>query len=341
MNYGASTPLFNDSFDDPNSGWGTGTNEGGSVAYGNTTLEIQVSGDGAWERTQRVTGSTSNAVTAEAHWTATGDGMVGLLCAASNDEMWGATEDAAGNYAFIKVGSQGATVLSQGQLDSLKSAADGFAQFGLDCAGTATGSFRMQVHAAGTNIGVQWFAAQDEGPATFDRVGIYAQSTADTYNVSVDAVLAFGGTGDTSMSAEAVELMTHIPADWQPKCFESFASVFMVGVKADILCNFFGGERSDWAEYMSFGNQADMDASFDYLVNKWAVAESGHNCDTGPHQGGYTIGGQPAGRILCAPSVTGTQLVWTDNGRLIMSDLIDLEGSYPDMYKDWLVAGPN
>ena len=74
--------------------------------------------------------------------------------------------------------------------------------------------------------------------------------TADTYNVSVDAVLAFGGTGDTSMSAEAVELMTHIPADWQPKCFESFASVFMVGVKADILCNFFGGERSDWAEYM-------------------------------------------------------------------------------------------
>jgi hypothetical protein len=39
--------------------------------------------------------------------------------------------------------------------------------------------------------------------------------------------------------------------------------------------------------------------------------------------------------------VTGTQLVWTDNGRLIMSDLIDLEGSYPDMYKDWLIAGPN
>ena len=341
MNYGASTPLFNDSFLDPNSGWGTGTNEGGSVAYGDHALEIQVTGDGAWERTQRVTGSTSNAITAEAHWTGTGDGMVGLLCAASNDELWGATEDASGNYAFIKVGSQGATVLSQGQLDSLKSAADGFAQFGLDCAGTATGTFHMQLHAAGTNIGVEWFAAQGEGPATFDRVGIYAQSAADSYKVTVDAVLAFGGTGDTSMSAEAVELMTHIPTDWQPKCFESFASVFMVGVKADILCNFFGGERSDWAEYLSFGSQADMDASFDYLVNKWAVAESGHNCDTGPHQGGYTVGGQPAGRILCAPSVTGTQLVWTDNGKLIMSDLIDLEGSYPDMYKDWLIAGPN
>ena len=84
-----------------------------------------------------------------------------------------------------------------------------------------------------------------------------------------------------------------------------------------------------------------MDASFDYLVSKWAVAESGHNCDTGPHQGGYTIGGQPAGRILCAPSVTGTQLAWTDNNLLILSDLIDLEGSYPDMYEDWLIAGPN
>jgi hypothetical protein len=340
-NYGASTPLFNDAFDDPNSGWGTGTNEGGSVAYIDSTLEIQVMGSGAWERTQRLTGSTSNAVSAEAHWTGKGDGLVGLLCAASSDELWGATESATGNYSFIKVDSQGATVLSNGQLDSLKSGADGFAQFGLDCAGTATGSFRMQLHAAGTNIGVQWHAAQGEGPATFDRVGIYAQSAADLYKVNVDAVLAFGGTGDTSMSADAVELMTHVPADWQPKCFESVASVFIVGAKADILCNFFGGERSDWAEYTSFGTQSDMDASFDYLVNKWAVAETGHNCDTGPHLGSYSIGGQPAGRILCAPSVTGTQLVWTDNGRLIMSDLIDLEGSYPDMYKDWLIAGPN
>src|SRR6478672_3741844 len=145
-NYGASTPLFNDGFDDPNSGWGTGTNEGGSVAYGDSTLEIAVTGSGAWERTQRVTGSTSNAVTAEAHWTGTGHGMVGLLCATSNDEMWGATEDAAGNYSFIKLDSQGATVLSMGHLDALKSAADGFAQFALDCAGTATGSFRMQLH---------------------------------------------------------------------------------------------------------------------------------------------------------------------------------------------------
>ena len=341
-NYGATTPLINDSFGDPDSGWGIGTNDGGSVTYGDHTLEIAVTGEGAWERTQRLTGATSNAVSAEAHWTTTGEGMAGLLCAANADEYWGATQDPVGNYAFIKLDDQGATVLAQGHFDELKRSADGFSQFALDCAGTATGSFRMQVHPAGTNVGVQYFGAPGEGPAAFDRIGIYAQSAADSYNISADAVIAFGGTGDTSMTPDQVELMSHVPAEWQPKCFDSVATVNYVGVKADILCNFFGGERSDWAEYMSFRTQADMDASFNHLVEKWAVAESGKNCDAGAHQGGYTVnGGQPAGRLLCAPSITGTRFDWTDNAKLILSSLIDLEGSYPDMYQDWLIAGPN
>ena len=339
-NYGATTPLFNDGFDDPQSGWGTGTTEGGSVAYNNGALDIHVTGDGGWEWTRRLAGSTSNAVNAESLWTRMGNGVVGLLCAASDDELWGAAEDAAGNYSFIKVGSGAATILSHGQLDSLKSAADGSSRFALDCAGTATGSFRMQLNAPGSNIGVQYVGAQGEGPANFDRIGIYAQSGADTYNVSVDSVLAFGGTGDTSMSADAVELMTHVPVLWRPNCFESVASVFLVGAKADILCQLDGG-KSDWAEYTSFGTQADMDASFTNVANKWAAQETGQNCDTGPHQGTYSIEGQTAGRVLCAPSVTGTQFDWTTNDLLILSSLIDVEGSYPAMYQDWLDAGPN
>jgi hypothetical protein len=265
---------------------------------------------------------------------------VGLLCAASDDELWGATEDADGNYAFINVGAQGATVLSEGHLDALKSTADGSSRFSLDCAGTATGSFKMQIHPAGLNFGVQYFGSDDQGPQTFDRIGIYGESAAGTFTVDVDHLIAFGGDGDTSMSPEAVELLAHVPAEWQPNCFESFASVFMTGVKADILCQLFDG-RSDYAEYMSFSAQADMDASYDYLHDKWAVDESGLNCDAGAHQGTYTIGDQQAGRLFCAPAITGTQFVWTHDQLLIMSQLIDLEGSYPDMYTDWLTAGPN
>ena len=51
-------------------------------------------------------------------------------------------------------------------------------RFGLDCAGTKTGSFKMQLVAPGTNQGVQYFAPVDEGPTSFDRVGIYAESIA-------------------------------------------------------------------------------------------------------------------------------------------------------------------
>ncbi len=84
-----------------------------------------------------------------------------------------------------------------------------------------------------------------------------------------------------------------------------------------------------------------MDAYFQYLVDKYAVPESGLNCDAGAHLGAYTIGGEPAGQLLCAPDpLGGTRLFWTHDDLLILSDLDDNEGSYPDMYADWLIAGP-
>jgi len=338
-NYGASTPLFDDSFDDPSSGWGVGTNEGGSVAYGDSHLDITTSGTGAWETSLRLTGSTDNAIHLETIFTESGSGYLGLLCANRDDELWGVAANELGDYSFIKVQGGAVTALAQGHLDALKTAATG-GGLALDCAGAATGSFRMQVSPGGTNVGAQYFAQVDVGPRNFDRAGVYAESSAHPYSVSLDYLLAFGGDGDTSMSPEAKELMTHIPVDWQPTCFEAFASFFAKGAVADILCQP-GGGRSDYAEYTSFDTQANMDAYFQYLATKWAQPEQGLNCDTGAHQGTYSISGQPGGMVLCAPSVTGTQFVWTTNDLLIESQLIDLEGSYPDMYQDWLIAGPN
>jgi hypothetical protein len=338
-NYGASTPLFDDSFDDPASGWGVGTNDGGTVAYGDDHLEITTSGTGAWETSLRLTGSTDNAIHLQTIFTASGSGYLGLLCANRDDELWGVAANELGDYSFIKIQSGAVTALSQGHLDALSTASTG-GGLALDCAGAATGSFRMQVSPGGTNVGAQYFAQVDVGPRNFDRAGVYAESSAHPYSVSVDYVLAFGGDGDTSMSPEAKDLMTHIPADWQPKCFEAFASFFAKGAVADILCQPDGG-RSDYAEYTRFDTQANMDAYFQYLATKWAQPEQGLNCDTGAHQGTYSIAGQPGGMVLCAPSISGTQFVWTTNDLLIQSQLIDLEGSYPDMYQDWLIAGPN
>ena len=64
--------------------------------------------DGAWESTRRLTGTTSNAMQdCETVFTRTGSGFVGLLCASSDDELWGAMSDENGNYQFIKVGPDG------------------------------------------------------------------------------------------------------------------------------------------------------------------------------------------------------------------------------------------
>jgi len=339
-NYGAATPLINDGFNDPTSGWGVGTNDGGSVAYGDGTLEIATATEGAWEWTRIMTGSTDNAVHVETLWEPTGSGYQGLLCANSDDELWGAEANENGNYRFIRLDAEGAHVLAEGQIEELAVSEFGNARLAVDCAGTGAGTFKMQISSAGTNVGTEWFAEPGEGPESFDRVGIYAESTGHPYSLSVDFVLAFGGDGDTSMSPEAVELMTHIPADWQPDCFDAFASYYATGWQADILCQLFDG-RSDYAEYTTFDTKANMDAYFNYVLGKWPLPAPSESCESGPFQGGYTIGGEPAGQLLCTEHVTGTQLVWTHDDLLIFSQLIDNDGSYPDMYADWLIAGPN
>ena len=341
-NYGASTPLFDDQMEDPSSGWGVGANDGGSVAYDDGNLLVNAAAGGAWEWTRRLTGSTDSAVHIEGVYTPSGPGHMGLLCGENDDELWGAIANLDdGHYAFIKLAAAGATTLAEGQLDILRLDPGDISRFALDCAGTATGEFRMQVYSAGTNEGAQYFGAPGEGPAAIDRVGIYAQSIADPYALTVDYVIAFGGDGDTSPTPAEVELMTHVPAAWQPDCFEAFASFYAVGAQADILCQLFDG-KSDYAEYTSFDTQANMDAYFQYLVDKYAVPESGLNCDAGAHQGNYTIGGELARKLLCAPDpLGGTRLFWTYDDLLILSDLDDNDGSYPDMYADWLIAGPN
>jgi hypothetical protein len=44
--------------------------------------------------------------------------------------------------------------------------------------------------------------------------------------------------------------------------------------------------------------------------------------------------------LLCAPGVVGTRLDWTHDATSILSTLTDFEGSYPDMWADWQIAGP-
>jgi hypothetical protein len=241
---------------------------------------------------------------------------------------------------FIKLGSGGSTLLDSGQQDGFRVPTTGPSIIALDCAGTATGAFRMQLSFPTIGLATTYEVASGEGPENFDRVGIYAESAAEGYSLLVDDLSAYGGTGSTDMSPAAVALLQHVPSTWRDLCFESPSSIFEDGAEATLSC-LLTGNTSDFAEYTQFDTKEHMDAAYQTRVDAWATDTDVQNCDTGPDEGAYNIGGQPAGRILCAPQTEGTRLDWTHDELLILSTLTDFEGSYADMYADWQDAGPD
>jgi len=252
--------------------------------------------------------------------------------------VYGAAAGGAGIWAFIKVTSAGASVLSSNAEDGWVIPAGEATRFALDCEGTATGQFRMQLALPDSGVAVQYEGT--DGPVSFDRVGIYGEGGPTPSALRVDDFAAYGGTGEVSMSPQAQALMTHVPTAWQPLCFEGIPSFADTGAQATITCQLDGG-KSDFVEYTVFDTKENMDAAYQTRVDAWVTDTDVQNCDTGPDEGTYSIGSEPAGRVMCAPQLTGTRLDWTLDSELILSTLTDFESSYPDMHADWLIAGPN
>jgi len=285
-------------------------------------------------------GTTSNVLHVEASFSPAAAGFQGLLCANKPDELWGAVANADGTFVFISLGPGGSTLLDSGQQEGFQVPDTGTTIIALDCAGTATGAFRMQLSFPTIGLATTYEGAIDEGPENFDRVGIYAESAEDGYALRVDDLSTYGGTGSTDMSPTATALLAHVPSDWRDDCFESPSSIFEEGAEATLTC-LLTGDTSEFAEYTQFDTKANMDVAYQTRVDQWATDTDVQGCDTGPDEAGYNIAGQPAGRILCAPQTTGTRLDWTHDALLILSTLTDFDGSYSAMYADWLVAGPD
>jgi hypothetical protein len=335
--YGATTLLFTDDFSDDTSGWGTEANEFGSSSYADGTLLIDIPAASNSQFSGRQLDTTQNVLHVEGFFTPSAAGFQGLLCANSEEELYGAVAGGADTWAFVKLTSDGASVLSSNTEPGWTIPAGETTLMALDCAGTATGQFRMQLVLPDTGLAVQF--EDSEGPLSFDRVGVYGEAGPGAYSLQVDDVSAYGGTGDVSMSPAASALLTHVPADWQADCFESPGSFFETGAEATLTCMLTDG-RSDIAEYTKFDTKENMDAAYQTRVDTWAVESQG-SCQSGPNETSYSIGGTSAGRILCAPQTVGIRVDWTYDTPLILSTLTDFEGSYEDTYQDWLIAGPN
>jgi hypothetical protein len=194
QDFGASTPLFSDTFDDPASGWGTGSTPGGNVEYVDGALLVRASTAGHWVWSYRPLEAGQNIVRLEGTFTASGPGYQGLLCTNTEEQFHGAVLNADGRWVFITLTDAGAEVLTTGEEQAWTISPAAPLRMALDCAGTATGAFRMQLSLPEAGLAVHYEGGLD-GPDAFDRVGLYGEALADDYTLRVDDVLAFGGDG--------------------------------------------------------------------------------------------------------------------------------------------------
>ena len=194
--FGADTFLFSDPFSDTSGGWATPSyNQGTNITYDpGGTLKIDLLGasaaysasgaidDQAWD-VLRVQGT----FLLEAGDT---EGYFGLMCGtAADDLVAGVISNTERQNVFLRQTGLNTQVLDLRPV-TLPVADGSPVEIQLECAGTATGSLRMQLSVGSTVIA----AYQDvDGPASFDRVGVFADAISETFVVHLDFVAVFGG----------------------------------------------------------------------------------------------------------------------------------------------------
>lgn len=197
--FGADALVFADAFDDSSSGWGVGSTPGGDVDYVDGALQFDTSAAGSWMWSRRTFDAFQNVVHLEAAFIPSAAGYQGLLCANNDDHLFGGVVTDTGRWVFMELTAKGANVLSTSEEDGWAIAPNVATRIALDCAGTVTGSLRMQLSLPDLGLARMYEAdvfLDAEPPDSFDRVGLYAEASGDPFSVRVDDFFVYGGTGD-------------------------------------------------------------------------------------------------------------------------------------------------
>ena len=334
--------LFEDTFDDDASGWGVGNTPGGDIAYVNGALTFDLPVNGNWIWSRRETGEVNGTVRLLGEFSASSDSRFGLLCV-SGEELYGAVLSTSGGYAFVRIGEDGAEELGGDDSASLDVPTGEPTLFMLECAGRATGAFRMQLWQVDTGpIGIY---ESDEGPRNFDRVGAYVEAFSDDFSGRLETVYAFGVTGaDGQLDTAGEELLTHVPSDWQDSCYQSPVPALSADFAAANLVCFIGQPGNDGAEvveYTQFDSKDEMDRAYQSRVTAFGTGDNEPSCQDGSGEHSYTINEIDAGRLLCVEQVVGIRFDWTDDRLNILSSAVDFDGQFRSTYTDWVDGGPN
>lgn len=131
-------------------------------------------------------------------------------------------------------------------------------------------------------------------------------------------------------------LIEFVPAAFSESCARPFGET--VGATADVDC-FPTDLGADQASYAQFPSTAAMDDSYEETRAFLEVDSDQGQCSDPtqwPAENSYTIGGVPAGRLLCSETFGGAALIWWTDAELNIKSLaISSAGDKEALYQFW------
>ncbi|MEO7117568.1 MAG: hypothetical protein ABIZ34_01205 [Candidatus Limnocylindrales bacterium] len=332
--------LLDDDFSDRDTGqWGTGDLTNASIAYVDEALQVDFTAkDSTWSwptafdafhATMRIEGRVTLANAGGAGW----------VCGGSDGDLVGGyvTED--DQWKLLLIVDSTVDVVDSGPLPDPIIKTSPY-RIGVECAGLDTGAIRIRMVVDGTQVATFEAPAGPGQPEAFDRAAAFAAGDEDGFTATFDDAKVYGGDtfdGFPPANAQAIDdLLQHVPAEFRADCgpADDAPDTAVAGVKCERA-----GTASE-AGYAQFASTAEMDAKFDETILPMGLGSG--SCNDGPATGGYTIGGDPAGRVACFPDESGPiAIIWTDTELDIMSVGTRTDLDYSALFDWWNdEAGP-
>lgn len=348
----ADTPIFDDDFSDPGTGWGTGELDQGSLDYRDGSFVIgfarpqaslwsRRSFEAAWD-VVRFSGSISIGSQA-----GIAEGAAGLMCGTEAGDYLGGLVNSAGEWVFFTIDDSETTSLTRGLLPETN--AEGLYDITVECAGTNTGAMRLRMLVGGHEVGV--FERTDAGLPSFERAAIYAESADRGFNAIFDDAEATGGTvfgGFPESSPQAVSpyerLLYDLPSAFIEDCHSAPPEDPLIVAQAS--CS--PASEATGARFMLFADGVERDTFFERLIATEGPLPTTRSCREGPFSGSFSApsssGQDDSYRLACYAQTTSAgdevNIVWTDP-QVSMVGLGILEGDdFAALYDWWLAIGP-
>ncbi len=340
--------LFRDDFSDPSSGWAVGEVTDvdgaavGNIAYADGALRFDTNDPGDWIWTLRPTGDTKGTMRLAGEFVPALDGQFGLMCVSDDGQLFGALVTTTGGWSFVTITADGPVELLGDDNAGLDVPVGEPTHLTVECAGLASGKLRMQMWLDGAGpIGMY---EANAGPDSFDSTAVYVEGDSVSFSARLEEISAFGVTGnDGQPNADGQALLTHVPDEWQPNCYQSPVPAPFGGLATANLVCFLGQPGDPGAEVVEFAqysSREDMEAAYQARISAFGAGDGATTCEQGSGEHEYTIRDVPLGRVLCVDQTRGIRFDWTDDRLNILSTAVDYDGSYSLTYADWKHGGP-